>query len=1114
LKHEPTENEIGTDEKGLQRIQRWSIEHPHVVIAFFVGVIALAILAITQIIPRRFAPYLQSPMLGVVTEMSGLSAEQMELYVSKPLEDQLINVQGLKYIRSTSQQGFSIVTLEFPYGTNMEKATVDVQNLLTVAEANLPTTGANKKPSFIIPIDPLNLPVVSLSLTGDLARGWTLPRLRALADNQVIDELRKVPDVYAVVPYGGYHRQLQVVVDQNKLLAYHLSILDVKAAIDANNLSASAGIITHQGNESIVTVNFLAPDAAAVANYPIKDIGNLNNPQIVRISNVAHVTNGIYEKRSGYDYLNHSPGSTGRISPSIEVSVIQNPGASSATVVPAVMSRISQLEVQYPGIHFTTAYSNSHFVNLLFRNAWDELAFAIFLTGIAVLLFLGEWRGALITLVTLPTSLACAILLMVPFGMTFNSGTLIGLLLSIGRLVDDSIIDIHAVERYLRLGKTPKIATILGIAEVRAAVIASTLMIVIALVPLVFSGGLVGQMFVELVWPLIFGLIASMIVSFTLTPVLASKLLRPEKERERDLTIPILGELTKRVLIPIQARLDRFENGYAKIVTWMLHHRLTNFARILATIIIGGCFYFFIGSEVMPLSDTGQASAILEMQPGTSFQGTSDAVKQIERIMLNHPELQKASIELGTESMNESWSPFFTGYEVPGVANASMMLTFSDKDNRKNSIFQVMDSIQGQVMRDVPGVRRFQIKEMGSDIMATADAPIHLNVYGPDLPELHNLANQVLNVAKKSPDIFQPAITSSGKLPGFDIRVDPNRAQAVGLTPDSISKQAYYSMKGGLVDTYMRSPSIRQNSILIRYKASQRDTGSDIGQIYLNSPSGLEIPLSSVATVVPTLSSTAIEHDGLRRVVGITGYYRKGHLPSMDAIMELVNNAYGGNPKLGIKPVDFPPGYGLEARGDMTQMMDSVRRLASSLALSICLMYLVLVAQFRGFLQPLQMIASLPLELAGVFVGLFLAHQAFSTVSILGIIVLTGMDITTAVLLIDLIMRYRDQGIPRDRAVVEACRDRLRPILMTSIITLIVMIPIAVAPKTGLDAYQPLATAVVAGLTIGTILTLFDIPILHTLLDDGIFWLNRIFLNREYHWNGVENSDPPISPHN
>ncbi len=1118
----------------LHMIHRWSIEHQYAVIAFYAAMIFLAWIAISRQLPRRFAPYVESPMIGVVTMMPGLSAQEMELYISKPIEEQLVNVKGIRYIRSTSQDGFSIVTLEFPYGTDMQRAIVDVQALMNITQASLPQTGANLKPSWVVPIDPLNLPILSLSVRGDPAQGWDPLRVREFADNTVINRLKGVEDVYAVVPFGGFRRQLQVIVDREKLASYGISILDVRNAIDRFNVSRTAGTVTSGSSEGVVRVDTRATGAQDILGYPITSISDAgtrqsgdagsggggmggmggaadsastsnptiqrpNNPttrspRVVYVRDVARVADTHWERRSGYHYLKHEPGKQGVVIPSIEVSVIQNPGASSAKVVPAIMKVVDQLENENPGLKFEVAYDNAHFVEILFANVWHELLLAVILTGIAVLFFLGEWRGTLIAMVTLPTSLAMAVLMMVPFGMTFNSGTLIGLLLSIGRLVDDSIIDIHAVERHLRMGKDPKTATIDGIAEVRLAVIASTLMICLALAPLLFVGGITEMMFRELVWPLMFGLLASMLVSFTLTALLCANLLRHEEAREADRRHWFLRWIY--VLVdPFQRRLDRLESGYGRLIKWLLNNRFVNLARVTATLILGFTFYYFIGSEMMPLADTGQAVGFMEMEPGTSFAKTESAVKQLEKIMLKYPELEKASIEIGAESMFESWTPFYTGYQMPQVNAAAMMLTFSDKDARRRTIFQVMDGIHAEALKTIPGIRRIQIKEMGSDVMATAAAPIHVNIYGPDLHELDRLGRETLQVADKMPEMFQPARTWAIGLPDYRIKVDPQRAQEVGLSAESISQQAYYSLRGGLTNEFYRQPNLRQNTILVRYEEEDRARPEDIENLYITTPEGRQIPLKTVATVERNVAPTAIEHDGLKRVIGVTGYYRIGSLPSMDVVMNLVANTY--SEKNGI---NWPPGYGIEFRGDMTQMMDSFRRLLTGLGLSLILMYLVLVVQFRGFLQPLQMIASLPLELAGVFIALWLAHQSFSTVSILGIIVLTGMDITTAVLLIDMIMRNRDRGVPRNQAIVEACPQRLRPILMTVGITLLVMLPVALAPKTGLDAYQPLATTVIGGLIVGTILSLFDIPIMHTYIDDFIRWLHRTFLNRDWRW--------------
>lgn len=1120
----------------LHMIHKWSIEHPYVIIAFYTAVLALAYMALAGGMPRRFAPYVESPMLGVVTMMPGLSAEEMETYVSKPIEEQVNNVRNLRFIRSTSQDGFSIVTLEFHYGSDMQKALVDVQALLNVIQANLPSTGANLKPSWVVPVDPLNLPVLSLSLRGDPDQGWDMTRVREFADNTALNRIKGVKDVYSVVPFGGYRRQMQVIVDRNKLAAYNLSILDVRNAIDRSNVSRAGGTLNNGNQERIVRFDTLARSADDILNYPITRVTSGGTaipapassppsagmamgggggdadpapspsragapgqaPRVVYVRDVAKVVDSHWERRSGYHYLKNE-GGQGEVIPSIALSVIQNPGASSAEVAPAVMRVVEQLERENPGLTFETAYDNSHFVGILFENVWHELLMAIVLTALAVLLFLGEWRGTLIAMVTLPTSLAMAILFMMPFGMTFNSGTLIGLLLSIGRLVDDSIIDIHAVERHLRMGKDPKTATIDGIAEVRLAVIASTLMMVLALVPLLLSGGLVELMFRELVWPIIFGLLASMLVSFTLTALLCAHFLRPEEARDVDRKHPVLKYLYV-LLDPFQRGLDRLEGGYTQSIRWMLHNRFWSFARKTAIVIAGFAFYFFIGSEMMPLADVGQASAVLEMAPGTSYAQTEHAVQRIEQIMLQYPELEKASIEIGQESMFESWTPFYTGYQMPQVNGAAMMLTFSDKDDRERSIFEIIDALQKEALNTIPNIRRFQIKEMGSDVMATAAAPIHVNIYGPDLATLDRLGNEVLDVARKMPDMFQPATTWSMDLPDVEVKVDPQRAQEVGLSPENISQQAYYALRGGLTSEFYRLPNLRQNTVLVRYDEEQRRDLRDLENLYITTADGEQVPLKSVAVLEEHRAPSVIEHDQLRRVVGVTGYYRMGFLPSMDVVMDLVKYAYGGSEKLGIEKVNFPPGYGIEMRGDMTQMMDSFRKLLHGLVLALVFMYLVLVAQFRGFLQPLQMIASLPLELAGVFAALWIAGQAFSTVSILGIIVLTGMDITTAVLMIDLIGKYRDRGMPRDQAIIEASPQRLRPILMTSVISLIVMLPIAIAPKTGLDAYQPLATTVIGGLLVGTVLSLLDIPIMHTYVDDLVKWLNRTVLGREWEW--------------
>ena len=1123
---------------------RWTLDHPYLIVAFYFAVFVLGAIAIGGALPRRFAPYVQSPTVGVVTMMPGLSAQEMELYVSKPIEEHLVNVKDLHYIRSTSQEGFSLVTVEFNYGVDMQRALFDVQALMNVIQANLPGTGANLKPSWVVPIDPLNIPILTLAVTGDADEGWTPQRVREFADNEAVNRLKRVPQVYSVVPFGGYRRQMQVVVDREKLAARGLSILDVKAAIDRFNVSRAGGTLTWQGGEGTVRVDARALSAEDIRAYPVRSTAGAGagvppapaaadgggsggmgamgggsasaaappvappaatadsgadtgqrSPRVVRVGDVARVADTHWERRSAYRYLEHAPGTAGSVTPAISVSVIQDPGASSARVVPGVMAAVRRMEADFPGLRFQVAYDNARFTDVLFANIWEELGVAILLAGVVLLLFLGDWRTAVIALVSLPASLVLAILFMVPFGMSFNSGTLIGLLISIGRLVDDAIVNVHAVDRHLRMGKDVRTATIDGIGEIRLAVLAGTFTTFVGLSPLLFAGGIVELMFRELVWPVIFCQIASMVVGFTLTTLLCGRLMRPEAERAAERRSP-LG----RVIGSLQGPLERLEAAYERAVRATLRNRFVVGSVVLAVIIAGTSFYYFLGSEMMPLADVAQASGVLEMQPGTSFAETERAVKRVERILLKHPEIEKASIEVGAETMFESWSPYFTGYQMPQVNGAAMMLTFSDKDTRERDIWQVMDAVVAEAKATIPGLRRFQIKEMGSDVMATAAAPVHLIAYGPDLKTLDLIGRELDEVAHKTPGVYQSATTWTLGLPTYEVRVDPARAQALGLSPEGISQQAYYALRGGLTDEFYRLPNLRQNTIQVRYEEEDRRDLGDLEGLYVTAADGRQVPLGAVARVERRLGPSVIEHDGLRRVVGLTAFYRNGDRPSMDVTMDLVANIYGGSEKLGIRPVAFPPGYGLEMRGDMTQMMDSFRRLLLGLVLSLVFMYLILVAQFRGFIQPMQMLASLPDQLAGIFFLLWLTGQTFSSVSIMAVIVVAGMDITTAILILDLVVQYRDRGVPRDEAVAVACRERLRPILMSASITAVAIVPAAFFPSTGQDAYRSLAIVTIGGLLSGTLLSLFDIPIMHTLTDDVIRWVNRIFLNREWEW--------------
>jgi HAE1 family hydrophobic/amphiphilic exporter-1 len=1051
-------------------IPAWALANPFAVVAVYVGIVAAAIGAALYVLPLRMMPYVESPLIAVVTMAPGYAPQEVETYFSKPIEERMTDLHGVRFIRSISQRDLSIVTLQFPYGTDIRRALVDVQQLAKQAEGDLPYDRANLKPSYVIPVDPLNTPVLSLSVTG---AGWDPVALRQFVANDVVRSLKGVEGVQQVVPFGGLQRQVQVIVDRDAAAAQGLSLLDVREALDRQNANASGGTLTGGAWESVVRGDDRARDARDLMGYPVKSEGG----RVVFVRDVATTRDNAAEVRSAYRFNGHD---------AVEVSVIQNPDASSPRVIAAIDAKLAEIEAAHPGLHFARAYDNARFVGALTHNMIEELLISVVLAGLVLLVFLEDVSATAIVMTSIPTCLGLAVLLFVPFGLSINSSTLVGLLLAIGRLVDDSIVVIHAVHRKIEAGVPPAQAAVDGTMEVILPIAAATGVMVLAVLPLLTSGGITQIMFVGLVWPIVFALVASLAVSVTLTPLLAAWLFRaPAVISGEATTTPRRREFVdaalRRALAPAGRALEGVDRRYRRALEWSLKNRIVVLGGAAIATYAGIALLGLIGSEMMPLADTGQAYAYLEADPGASFAATDTMARRFERILLAQPEVQRVSAEIGEAPANG----YVTGQAMNGVTSASYLITFSPKEDRRRSIWQIMDAVYAQAHETIPGLRRLALKEMGSDVMATSSAPVELLVYGPDLAQLHAIAAKVAGIARTVPGLVQVSTSSALAQPEERLKIDRARAAQLGLSPAGVETQAYYATHGGLTTEYFNPENLRHDQILVRYAGDERATGGDLSRVQVVGSDGRVVPLLSVARVARGAAPTLIEHDGLRRSVSILGYYRKGARGEMALDMQTMMGA--------LAQIPFPAGYGIAMRGDMTEMMASFDRLLGAMKLAVCFVLLLLIAQFRSFVQPLVMLLAIPLQLLGVGAALLLAHQSLSTVSILGIVVANGMAVSNAILLLDLIVRKRAEGLSPQEAILEAGPVRLRPILMTTIVSLVVLAPVAFFPKTGIDAYSPLATVIIGGLTVSTVLTLLVVPVLFDLFSDvASWWLIRM----------------------
>ncbi|MEO0853488.1 MAG: efflux RND transporter permease subunit, partial [Cyanobacteria bacterium J06648_11] len=529
-------------------------------------------------------------------------------------------------------------------------------------------------------------------------------------------------------------------------------------------------------------------------------------------------------------------------------------------------AELERIQAEHPGLTFQEAYDNSYLVNIILDSTFQELLTSVLLAGVVILIFLEDFRATAIIMISIPTSLALSTLPFIPIDMSLNSSTLIGMMMAIGKLVDDSIIVIDSIDRKLREGLLPVKAAIQGTGEVFLASAAASCVMIAALLPTILAGGLTGLMFVGIVWPMVFAFIASLVVSVTLIPLIAAFTLKPPHLRRQK------QSWLQWLLTPVRVGFQHLERGYGWVLNRCLNHREVTLAFAGAAIVFAIAIYPFVPQEMMPLGDSGQFMASLEMEPGTSFAKTDASAYRFEQILLDQPDVDRVSAQTGFELTRNS--TYFTGYSMGSVNSASAIVTL--KDDRDRDIWQIMDSVETEARRTIPGLRRIAIKEMGVDVMATSAAPIQLAVYGEDLDVLHRLATGVLRIAEDTPGMVMAQTSSSLNQPEYQLEIDRRRAEELGLNVRAIAEQSRYALNGGFTRRYYNRPNLRQNSILVRYQESDRGTTDDLAGTYITTPSGQQVPLNTVATLQRTSGPTLIEHVGGKRVVYVNGYYRKG----------------------------------------------------------------------------------------------------------------------------------------------------------------------------------------------------------------------------------------------
>jgi HAE1 family hydrophobic/amphiphilic exporter-1 len=1036
-----------------------SIKRPVFATMMMVALVVLGVVSYQRLAIDEY-PDITYPIVIAQTTYPGASPDVMMRDISKPIEEALNTVQGIKEITSTSLEGVSIVRLQFNLGVDVAVAQQDVQAKVARIRRTLPE---DIEDPIIQHFDPNDSPIMAIALT---SKERPIREITDLANEVVQTRLESIPGVGGVNIIGGNARQIRVQVDPIAMRAYGLSPAQLTDALERENQEVPAGRIEGGSVERLVRVTGRIVDPKSFADIPV----TVRSGTPVRISDVAMVVDGAEDRRTAAEIFTDTTST-----PAVSLEVLKISGSNTVEVADAVKAMVGELEKQLPqDIQMTIIRDDSRRIRESLADVQVSIVLGAVLTIMIIYLFLNSWRSTVITGLTLPISIISAFFIMWVFNFTVNTMTLLALSLAIGLLIDDAIVVRENIVRHLEMGKSHDDAAREGTSEIGLAVMSTSFAVVAVFIPVAFMGGIIGKIFFQFGVTVAFAVLVSLFVSFTLDPMLSSKWADPEVEHgvedggehmaeQRRKANPI-----RRIAFGFNDRFERMADHYPRWLGWALGHRLTVLAAAAATIVLSFIIIPRLGFTWMPDINGDEFSVSFRTPPGSRLDYTLDKGRDISAFLMKQPETDFTYLTVGGG---------FRG--TPNQGNIFIAL----KHGHKRTLFDIQADLRGK-LRDIPGVRP-QI--MGqSSIFGGRSQPIIVNVQGPEASRLKIAAARTLDAVKSVPGVAEPNSSEDGDIPQLDVRVDRQEAWRAGLGVGSVASTLQPLFSGQRATTW-EDPQGFSHDVVVVFPDSLRSSAEDVSSLpvastFTDSRNGLPsmVPLSQVAEVRAGVGPQQIERRMLEQQVQI----RAGVLPgyAMGDVATAVQKA--------IETIGLPPGYHAVFTGDVQNLEETKGYVLSALLLAVVFIYLILASLFGSFLQPLAIMIALPLSFIGVALALLITRGNMNVMTMIGIIMLMGLVTKNGILLVDFANQLRADGQTRAAALLSAGRIRLRPIIMTTVAMIFGMMPLALALGAGAEARAPMARAVIGGLITSTLLTLFVVPVMYTFLDDLGSWVS------------------------
>jgi hydrophobic/amphiphilic exporter-1 (mainly G- bacteria), HAE1 family len=1030
-------------------IPRLAIHRPVTMFMLSAVITLLGFISLTRL-PVDLMPEFQQPTLNIRTSYAGVGPLEMEELITRPIEQAVGAVPGLTRIESSSSEGNSQVQLNFEWGSNLAESADEVRTRMDRIRGRLPE---DADPPTIQKFDPSQLPVAQIGIEGD----YDPVTLREIAQNEIAPRFERLDGVAAVNVSGGLRRQIHVDLSKEKITALNLSVTQVVGSLRQENQNTPLGEI-YQGDAT-----FLVRSQGQFQS--VDDIRNLvvmtRQGVPVYLRDIADVQDTTEQRRS-FMRINGRPG--------IQIQVQKQSGKNTVTIAELVRAEVDRVNKEVPGLKMTITQDNSRFISRAIDNVQEHALIGGILVILIIFAFLRDVRSTLIVCTSIPVSVIGTFALLYFGGYTLNTMTFGGLALGIGMIVDAAIVVLENTHRHLHMGKDKMTAAIDGSEEVWSAILASTLTHIAVFLPLLFLSGTASIMFTQLSIVVMFSLVMSLFVAVTIVPVLCSRWLKTPDEEAADRGImATFYRASERFL-------EAMDEGYRKAIHVALQHRPTVIASAAALVVLAAVLYPKIDSELVTQADEGEVNVNVEMAPGTRIEPT-------ERVLLTLEERVRQFVPEATTVITQGGSGG-NNYQGGGgnTSRGQIRIILTPRDERKRTNEEIavalrrqLAGLPGVVVRANPSGGNNQIMRFlsggGTNNNGQASR-LQLEIRGHDLDDAKRVAEDARTMMENTPGLADISLSREEGRPEIAIRVDRPKAAMLGMSVQTVASTIQTNVAGTTAAQFRERGN--EYPVVVRLREADREEISDVGDVLLSTPSGQVVPARNILAVSRESGPTQIQRKNMERVTRVNAEIEVPLSEAVKAVQERL-------PTINVPP-DFSVGFGSE----LEEQARSFAQLRTVLILAILLVYAVMASQYESLRDPFIIMFSVPVAAIGVVGSLLVTNTSFSMQAYIGIIMLAGIVVSNAILLVDYVntLRRRDK-MPLREAVELGGRTRLRPILMTSIATMLGLVPMAIGIGEGGELQAPLARVVIGGLLTSTLVTLVLVPAIYTVFEEG-----------------------------